>query len=359
MKLVLTGGFLGSGKTTAIVRASQQLLNANVKVGVITNDQGEEQVDHDFVKSIGIPSAQVSNGCFCCNYGDLEKQITHFIKDRGAAYLFAESVGSCTDLVATIANPLRKFMPEVQVVISVFADAEMLIAIFENRLSFLQESVRYLYKKQIAEADLLVVNKTDLVNMDQLKIIDQMIKVEYPEKNIIYQNSTREQDIAKWIAAIDSFKAPLGRTTLNIDYDQYAEGEAALGWLDKRLSFKTTSGNALIVANKIVSGIIKKIRTAGLPIGHVKFFVEYRGGHQKLSFTTMREEKHLMVTDHVIQDASMLINARVHANPVILEKLVNDAILAEQQIHGCVIATQTSTAFQPGYPEPTYRFQTV
>ena len=51
MVLVLTGGFLGSGKTTAIVRAAQLLINAGRRVAVITNDQGEQQVDTAFVKS--------------------------------------------------------------------------------------------------------------------------------------------------------------------------------------------------------------------------------------------------------------------------------------------------------------------
>lgn len=45
MKLVLIGGFLGSGKTTAIVNASAQLIRDAKKVAVITNDQGDQQVD--------------------------------------------------------------------------------------------------------------------------------------------------------------------------------------------------------------------------------------------------------------------------------------------------------------------------
>ena len=54
LKLFLVGGFLGSGKTTAIQQATLFLQKNNRKVGVITNDQGTQQVDTQFIK--GQPS---------------------------------------------------------------------------------------------------------------------------------------------------------------------------------------------------------------------------------------------------------------------------------------------------------------
>ena len=50
MKLILTGGFLGSGKTTAIQQACLLGMKENVSVGVITNDQGRELVDSKFIE---------------------------------------------------------------------------------------------------------------------------------------------------------------------------------------------------------------------------------------------------------------------------------------------------------------------
>ena len=119
MKLYLVGGFLGSGKTTAIVNACQHLIKQDQRVAVITNDQGDQQVDSAFVKSFGIPAAEVANGCFCCNYDQLDKHIHSFIKDIQPDIIFAESVGSCTDLVATVAKPFVREMPGCSVIISV------------------------------------------------------------------------------------------------------------------------------------------------------------------------------------------------------------------------------------------------
>jgi len=89
MKLFLVGGFLVSGKTTAIVNASQHLQKNNYRVAVITNDQGDQQVDNAFVKSFGIPAAEVTNGCFCCNYDQLDKHINSFIENIQPDVIFA------------------------------------------------------------------------------------------------------------------------------------------------------------------------------------------------------------------------------------------------------------------------------
>jgi G3E family GTPase len=75
LTIYLTGGFLGSGKTTAIVNACKQLIKQQKKVAVITNDQGDQQVDSGYLQSLSIPNAEVANGCFCCNYDALEKNI--------------------------------------------------------------------------------------------------------------------------------------------------------------------------------------------------------------------------------------------------------------------------------------------
>src|SRR5450631_3669811 len=137
LRLFFVGGFLGSGKTTAIQQAVVYLQKNNRKVGVITNDQGREQVDTRFMKGYHIPSEEVADGCFCCNYNDLEKSIESLELNERPEIILAESVGSCADLAATIINPLLSFHPdEYQVVLSVFADIRLLIKFLQNERIF-------------------------------------------------------------------------------------------------------------------------------------------------------------------------------------------------------------------------------
>ena len=273
MKLFLVGGFLGSGKTTAIVNASQHLIKKDQRVAVITNDQGDQQVDSAFVKSFGIPAAEVANGCFCCNYDQLDKHIHSFIKDIQPDIIFAESVGSCTDLVATVAKPFIREMPGCSVVISVFADATLFLSLFEGRVNFISENVQYIYKKQLEEADVLVINKIDLLSSTEVTAINRHLENEFPEKTILYQNSFEENNIEKWMDVLEQFE-PLDRASLDIDYDMYADGEAQLAWLDESIAITAPSNNAAEIANGIIVQIYNSIKQQGFVIGHLKFFIE-------------------------------------------------------------------------------------
>jgi G3E family GTPase len=80
MKIHLLSGFLGSGKTTAIQNACNELRKNQKKVGVITNDQGISLVDGSFFEHLKIPGRQVVNGCFCCNYNDLDHGVQSLIE---------------------------------------------------------------------------------------------------------------------------------------------------------------------------------------------------------------------------------------------------------------------------------------
>ncbi|HEX5169985.1 MAG TPA: GTP-binding protein [Cyclobacteriaceae bacterium] len=355
MKLILVGGFLGSGKTTAIVNACHQLINSNKKVAVVTNDQGNQQVDSAYVKSIGIPAREVTNGCFCCNYDQLDKHLQSFIENDHPQYLFAESVGSCTDLVATLAKPLNRFRPELEVVISVFADADLLCSLIEGRTSLLEESVRYIYRKQLEEADLLIINKTDLLSAEQLTRVSSVIKSEYPAKTILLQNSLPHGNISKWVEAINQF-TQTWRRSLDLDYNIYGEGEGNLAWLDKSIVIETMRGDAVYIAQQIIRSIFNHVQALHLVVGHLKFFLSTDRGDQKVSFTATSTSGDVKLNDEAANQMNLLINARVQTEPDLLKKLIDDVLAKAEQTYDCQIHHEKWSAFKPGYPRPTYRF---
>jgi len=143
MNLYLINGFLGSGKTTAIVKACTQLINQQIKTAVITNDQGEQQVDSAYVQGFSLKTGEISNGCFCCRFDALEQTVEALQVSEHPEIIFAESVGSCTDLVATVAKPFALNHYNVRIVISVFADAYFMHSIMKGTSCFIEESVQY------------------------------------------------------------------------------------------------------------------------------------------------------------------------------------------------------------------------
>lgn len=351
MRLILTGGFLGSGKTTAIVCAAELLIQQRKKVAVITNDQGEQQVDTEFVRTSGIAAREVLNGCFCCNYQQLHE---HLESLHDCDIVFAESVGSCTDLIATVAKPLHQARPDIEVVISIFADAKLLADIIAGNEHFQDESVRYIYKKQLEEADILILNKSDLLTTDELLGIAEIIKAEYPHNVILHQNSFDEDDVGRWLIAVDNFTNHY-RNSLDIDYDVYAAGESKLAWLDKNIMIETPLMNAIFVAEKIIGSIADRLQLQHIPIGHLKFFLESEEYKTKISLTRTSTSVNLNLKKFDSKTVRMLINARVETAPAILKNIVDDVLEAAEQTFGCKIIAGKWSAFQPGYPRPAHR----
>lgn len=106
-KIILVGGFLGAGKTTMLWNVAKHLSDQGIKVGLITNDQASELVDTTFLESTGGVVSEVSGSCFCCNFNGFTDAIQH-ISDQGIDMIVAEPVGICTDLSATILQPLKE-----------------------------------------------------------------------------------------------------------------------------------------------------------------------------------------------------------------------------------------------------------
>ena len=356
MKLFLVGGFLGSGKTTAIQQACTELLNRKIKAGVITNDQGMQLVDSGFIKSFHIPNREVVNGCFCCNYNELDRHIQSLQETDRPDVIFAESVGSCTDLIATVVKPLLQFHPDMGTVLSVFADATILIKISQDGQIYFDESVHYIYQQQLEEADVLVINKIDLLSDKQQENLAQAIKEQYPDKMILYQNSLENKHIRKWLSILNGFTLGERRRSLNMDYAVYGEGEAKMAWLDDEIEIHTTNQTAVGTTIMLINKIFTEIKNEGLPIGHLKFLIRDGYKQKKISFTTTDTDLLKPAPPEVeTDDVVLLINARVQATPASLKKIVVDAMNELSIQKACKVVHGKLAVFQPGFPKPTYR----
>lgn len=355
MKLFLLGGFLGSGKTTAIQQACEVLLNRGIRAGVITNDQGMQLVDSAFMKGHQIPGREVVKGCFCCNYEQLAEGIRSLQAVEKPDLLFAESVGSCADIVATVIRPLLRFHPDLEIVYTVFADATHLLKTAVGSPIFPDDDVNYIYEKQLEEADILIVNKKDLLSGDQIMMLEELTGRHFGDKTILFQNSLQQSDIDRWLKLQETFHIGV-RKSPGIDYDKYAAGEAKLAWLDGEAEIFSENSNALEIATVLINNIYKHIRQLGLPVGHLKFLMQAGEWQKKISFTSLNEpylkqSASLRHRDRI----SLMINARVQTRPAILEAILGEAFNEIMQKQPCIITPVNISVFQPGYPKPTYR----
>lgn len=351
MKIHLLGGFLGSGKTTALQQAAQVLIQQGIPTGIITNDQGTKLVDGALFANLGIPGREVVNGCFCCNYNEFDASIASLIENDKTQIIFAESVGSCTDIVATVVKPLLQFRPDAQVTVSILADIRLLQMMLTTGASPFEETVRYIYLKQLEEAGIIVINKIDLMNDEQVSALKLVMHEKYSGKVLLYQNALDKNCIQRWLQLLDGYTIAYALPSVDINYDAYAAGEAMLAWVDQSVEIFSASNNALQQAQDLVNKIYEEVLKRQYAIGHLKFLINQS---IKVSFTAPTDPT-IFIQSAPAGTAIILINMRVQAPPQILTQLVAGAIKEIELQSGCTMVVTSLSAFQPGYPRPVHR----
>ena len=291
VQLHLVGGFLGSGKTTAIGSACELLRRRGRRPAVVTNDQGEVLVDTRLLAGAGIPTAEVVGGCFCCRYPELVERIAA-LAATGAEHLFAEAAGSCVDLVRTVLNPLlrRREVELETVTLSVLADARLLADYLAGRpLPWTLPALHYLFERQLAEASLLVATKVDLLappardraqaaatlqpaTADVREQLAATLRAGFPRQQVLLQDSRTAAGVAGWLDLLET-DSQVAASGVEVDYKKYGAAEAALAWNDREVELSGVEGRATEAARAVIDGVAAALQRRRAAVGHLKFLV--------------------------------------------------------------------------------------
>jgi len=362
VKLIFSGGFLGSGKTTALAALAKRLIQKGMRVGFITNDQSENLVDTIIVRQmltdLGVPVEEVVKGCFCCKFDELiehvEKILTH-----DPDVLMGEPVGSCTDFVAAVANPIKiqyrdvfRFAP-----FSIMVDPDRVRSLIlnETRTDF-PEDVAYLFGKQMEEADTIVLNKVDLLTAKESNRLLAAIGDRYPGKKLLAVSAREGTGMDEWLEDLISGRPGANTVLSQIDYDRYANAEAVLGWLNGTV--KLTTDEQFDPAQLMISLATKlrdRFKLEKGEIGHLKFVFTSAGQSMWANLTDLAAEPGIGGEElGRLSRGTLIINARVRLEPEDLEAIVRDSlntVCTDMQVQPEIGDLQ---CFSPAYPEPAH-----
>ena len=196
------------------------------RVGVVTNDQGKYLVDTTFFIFSDVPAVEVAGGCFCCNYDVLETRLNDLVEMVNQDIFFAESVGSCADIVATVLKPLLQLRntPSDFTSLSVFTDARLFrTRLLDQDLPFSEDLV-YIFDKQIEEAGVIVISKVDLLSESRRQEVESLAQKHYPDKQILMQNLLDESNLHQWIWQMERESIGSALKSLDFYYDRYGAG---------------------------------------------------------------------------------------------------------------------------------------
>jgi hypothetical protein len=339
--LALVGGFLGAGKTTLILTGARELSRRGMRVAAIMNDQGDGLVDTHFTRVNGVVTQEVTGGCFCCRLSDL---ITA-ARDLAATspdVIFAEPVGSCTDISATTIQPLlRDHFDEFRLTpYSVLIDPARAL---ELDALDVNDDLGFLFRKQIEEADLLCWTKSDI------RTIPYSV---FPHARRL--SAKTGEGVAAWLDEILSGELAAGGTILDIDYARYARAEAALAWLNLDLTLDAHRPlTPAMVIGPLIDEIALELAQSGVVIAHLKIVCECASGVLKAALCGNAGEPDL----EGALDASpalrhqVRLNLRARGAPALVGEIVRRAV---ERVPGETRITRFA-CFQPAAPKPERR----
>jgi G3E family GTPase len=364
-RYIMIGGFLGAGKTTALGKLAKHLAGQGLRVGLITNDQGRNLVDTAMLRAQGFATEEIPGGCFCCRFNSLVEAAARLTEQSRPDVFIAEPVGSCTDLAATVAYPLRRLYGGNFTVapVSVLVDPIRGLRVFglEPGGSF-SEKVLYIYRKQIEEADLAVISKCDLVHETRLGSLRQAIAARFPGKEILLVSARNDTNLGAWFARITSSEQ-VSRTAMEMDYQVYAQGEALLGWLNCTVQL---AARKAFDGDKFLSGLAGEVqrRLQKAEVAHLKMTLSPDSGLGEIGVVNLVRNDFVpelaMTLEEPVLSGQLIVNLRAEAAPDALGTAVRQALAATARKFSTLRATLDHLEhFRPGKPTPTHRFKRV
>ena len=353
--MILVGGFLGAGKTTLLSKSALQLMNRGAKTGLIINDQAPELVDSVLLLSNGLNVEELSGSCFCCNFNGFMDIVKKINADPDVDFIIAEPVGSCTDLSATIVQPLKQYLSGniALAPLSVLADPGRLTSILDRGDAGLHEDAAYIFRKQLEESDIIVITKIDLLSKKQLNDLVDKVKKSYPDSDVMALSAITGEGIDAWLDEVIR-RNDSGKKLVEVDYDIYAHGEAVLGWLNGTVIVKGGPTDWDKFLNDFMNDLCARFEKEALPIGHVKAIMEHQCNVMVANFTGEKGTLTVRGAVGIGNMCKLIINARVETTPENLDAIVRTTL--NKHTTGCTCTEVAWKFLQPGYPTPTYRF---
>ena len=180
MDIHILGGFLGTGKTTLLMRLVSMYSEAGKKVAIIVNEAGSVGVDGTTIKGKGYNAIELPQGCICCTLvGALQESVVQIVKDYSPDVLIIEPTG--------LALP-ESVKSSIEIIKGKFIDYDKIdiVAMLDGpRYDIFVTKKKDFYINQLSGADIIAINKMDLTSPEKMKEIREWIGEVFPGVKVI------------------------------------------------------------------------------------------------------------------------------------------------------------------------------
>ena len=178
MRLLLFSGFLGSGKTTLVIKLAHFAVERGKKVAILVNEIGEVGIDNQLMRQLDMNVWELLNGCICCTLSaDLVSTLKQLDSDYSLDLTIVEPSGAADPKSILSALPYYKGTP--------LESIQTVSVLDPLRLEMLIEVMTPLIVSQIKHADLILISKCDQANSEEIAFARQVAQEHNPNAKVM------------------------------------------------------------------------------------------------------------------------------------------------------------------------------
>lgn len=336
-KYAVISGFLGAGKTTAMIVFARNINARAAGTGaVLVDDLGAANiVDADTTKASGVLSLDISGDCICYQHENLIDKL-HQLEKMGATVIFSDIPGLGIGALDNVYLQMIEREPgEFDLMpFTCLIDPERIRMIMPEQAGLnLPAELKFLLQAQMKEADLIVLNKIDTISAAEKEEILRFVREKNPDTPVLCMSALTGEGIGEVVDYMMSHHTAGKHKDIGYGSEAFVAAESKLSWYNQRVFFEQREGKALDF-NEVFAELFEKIRkglagkNANVP--HLKMFAS-DGAEKPDVFKAS-----LIGVDYDVEYArkltkqyfalSLIINARAAAESDMMVDIVDDAL---------------------------------
>jgi len=217
--------------------------------------------------------------------------------------------------------------------------------------------LKYLFDKQLQEADCIVVTKLDTLNGEKAAQLLKDVANKYPESKVLGISAMGGIGMTEWLD-FTLLTPPRGHYLREIDYETYAKAEAEMGWLNGFVTMTFPHAiDGSIVSLRMAESLEQGIGQRNGRIGHVKLLGVGQTGSVKVGVTQVGEKPTLEGNFFgLLSCLELTVNMRATLSPGDLSGILHDTVRQFKDSDNAETDISVLNTFRPGAPNPTYRY---